>query len=158
MPTMTDYKTFLADVRKRTGLDAFTPDDSGLVSVRVQDEYNVNLQFVAPSGKILCFVEVADLPKDAGREIYRDLLAGGLFGAETAGGYFALATDTETVVYNYLFDFDPVATDPEVFIETLEKIIQLCDMWAERIVATIADDKITADEAPGSGSPMRLDP
>ncbi len=75
MTTLDDYKEFFAGLRKRTGLDALEPDDAGLVSVRVQDEYNVCFRFIQPSGKILCFVEVADLPKDAGREVYRDLLA-----------------------------------------------------------------------------------
>ena len=75
MPTIDDYKNFFADLCKRTGIKALESDDAGLVSVRVQDEYNVNFQFLKPSGKILCFVEVADLPKDAGREVYRELPA-----------------------------------------------------------------------------------
>ena len=64
MPTIEDYKDFLAVLRKQTGLEALAPDDTGLVSLRVQDEYNLNLQFVKPSGKILCFVEVAELAND----------------------------------------------------------------------------------------------
>ena len=57
------------------------------------------------------------------------------FGKETAGGYFALEPDTETVVYNYFFDFERAAEDTEDFVATLEKILQLCDIWAERIKA-----------------------
>ena len=149
MPTLEDYKTFLAQIRKETGIDALTSDESGLVTVRVQDEYTVNLQFVEATGKILCFIEVAELPKDAGREVYRDLLAGGLFGKETAGGYFAQEPDTETVVYNYFFDFDRAAGDPEEFVATLEKVLQLCDIWAERIRTDLTDggqDVGNADE------------
>ena len=69
MPTLDDYKDFFAVLRKRTGIEALEPDDAGLVSVRVQDEYNLNFQFVKSAGKILFFIEVADLPKDAGRPL-----------------------------------------------------------------------------------------
>ena len=160
MPTLDEYKTFLSAIRQQTGLDSITPDESGLVSVRVQDEYNVNLQFVESSGKILCFIEVAELPKDAGREVFRDLLAGGLFGRETGGGYFALEPETETVVYNYLFDFDRAAADPEEFVATLEKILQLCDIWADRIRGNLAG----GNDAPADETSLhttfhfRLDP
>ena len=124
MKTREDYDRFLAEARKTTGIDALTPNETGLVSLRVQDEYNVNLQFIEATGKILCFIEVAELPKDAGREVYRDLLAGGLFGKETAGGYFTLEPDTETVVYNYFFDLETAEKDVEEFVSTLEKIFQ----------------------------------
>ena len=92
--TMDDYKDFLAEVRKATGIETLKPDESGLVSVRVDDAYNVNFQFVEATGRILCFVEVAELQPGAPSEVYRDLLAGGLFGKDTAGGYFALEPET----------------------------------------------------------------
>ena len=139
MHTLEDYKTLLGAVRAHTGLDMMVPDESGLVSVRVQDAYNVNLQFVEATDKVLCFIEVAELPRDAGKAVYRDLLAGGLFGKDTAGGFFALEPQTETVVYNYIFDFDKAAADIEDFVETLEKILQLCDIWAERIRNNLTD-------------------
>ena len=158
MPTIDDYKNFFADLCKRTGIKALESDDAGLVSVRVQDEYNVNFQFLKPSGKILCFVEVADLPKDAGREIYRELLAAGLFGLETAGGHFTLAAETETVVYDYLFDFEPAAADPEAFVGAVEKIVQLCDVWADRIRGILAGGKDPAAAVPDAGPSLRLNP
>ncbi|MBQ6007529.1 MAG: type III secretion system chaperone [Kiritimatiellae bacterium] len=131
--SMDDYKAFMAEVRKSTGIETLQPDESGLVSVRVDDAYNVNFQFVEATGRILCFVEVAELPPGAPSSVYRDLLAGGLFGKDTAGGYFALEPETETVVYNYFFDFETAAKDVEEFLATIEKILQLCDIWAERI-------------------------
>ena len=131
--TADDYIKFLAEVRKASGVDTLTPDDTGLVSVRVDDTYNVNLQFVEATGRVLCFVEVAKLPTDASKAVYRDLLIGGLFGRDTAGGYFALEPETETVVYNYFFDLEEAAKDVDDFVHTLEKILQLCDIWAERI-------------------------
>ena len=133
MKTREDYEKFLEEVRKTTGIEALTPDETGLVSVRVQDEYNVNLQFIEETGKILCFVEVAELPKEAGREVYRELLSAGLFGKETAGGYFSLEPNTEIVVYNYFFDLEMVEKDVDEFVAALEKILQLCDLWAERL-------------------------
>ena len=139
MNTLEDYKRFLADVRKQTGIESLAPDDSGLVSVRVDDAYNVNLQFVEATGNVLCFVEVAELPTDAPKAVYRDLLAGGLFGKDTAGGFFALEPETETVVYNYFFDLDRAAEDTEDFVDTIEKILQLCDLWAERLKAPGGD-------------------
>ncbi|MBP5639131.1 MAG: type III secretion system chaperone [Victivallales bacterium] len=142
MKTRKDYDKFLEEVRKTTGIDALTPDETGLVSVRVQDEFNVNLQFVEATGRILCFIEVAELPKDAGREVYRELLAAGLFGKETAGGYFALEPNTEIVVYNYFFDLETAELDVDDFVAVLEKILQLCDLWSERLkdVLTVNDD------------------
>ena len=150
MNTLEDYNRFLAEVRKQTGIEALKPDDSGLASVRVDDTYNVNLQFVAATGKILCFIEVAELPTDVPRTVYRDLLVGGLFGKDTAGGYFAIEPESETVVYNYFFDFDRAAGDPEDFVDTLEKILQLCDLWAERIKERLSGggDAAADDSAP----------
>ena len=139
MTSRETYVELLAQARKETGIESLVADESGLVSVRVDDAYNVNLQLVEATGRVLCFVEVADLPKDAPKEVYRDLLAGGLFGKDTAGGHFSLEPETETVVYNYLFDFDTAAQDIDDFIETLEKILQLCDIWAERIKGNLAD-------------------
>ena len=133
MPTIDDYKTFFETIRKQTGLEMLTPDDDGLVSIRVDDEYNVNMQFIENSAKILCFVEVATLTDDAGTAVYRDLLSGSLFGKETAGGYFALEAESNTIIYNYLFDFDTAVADPENFVETLENILQLAAIWADRI-------------------------
>ena len=46
MATIDDYKTFLETIRKQTGLDMLVPDDDGLLSFRVDDEYNINLQFL----------------------------------------------------------------------------------------------------------------
>ena len=133
MNTKDEYEAFLAELRKETGLDAFAADETGLVSVRVDDVYTLNLQFVEATGKILCFVEIATLPKDASAAVFRDLLEGGLFGKDTAGGYFALEPETETVVYNYFFDFEKASADVDGFISTMEKILQLCDIWADRI-------------------------
>ena len=147
-----DYEKFLGEVQKATGIASFAPDDSGLVSVRVDDAYNVNLQFIEATEKILCFVEVAELPRDASKDVYRDLLIGGLFGKDTAGGYFALEPETETVVYNYTFDFHKASEDVEDFISTLEKILQLCDMWAERIKRDLSGGD-GSDEAPPRSGP-----
>lgn len=149
MKTIEDYKTFLSQVRQETGLSAISSDDSGLVTVRVDDRYNLNLQFVEATGRILCFIEVATLPKDAPRKVYRDLLIGGLFGKETAGGYFALEDETEAVVYNYFFDFEDAAKDIPEFVSTVEKILQLCDIWADRIQAMLhPEEDVPALEAP----------
>ena len=65
MQTMNAYRDFLAEVRKTTGISALSPDESGLVSVKVDDAYNVNFQFVEATGRILCFVEVAELQPGA---------------------------------------------------------------------------------------------
>ena len=152
MATKEDYTKFLKQIREETGIDSLVPDASGLVSVRVEDRFNVNLQFVEATGKVLCFVEVAQLPADTSKDVYRDLLAGGLFGKETAGGYFALEPDTETVVYNYFFDFEKAAADIEAFIDTLEKILQLCDIWTERIKGGRASDDMKPSGYPSDGN------
>jgi hypothetical protein len=133
MASKEDYLKFMSEVRKVSGVDTLTPDETGLVSIRVDDAYNVNLQFVEATGKILCFVEVTALPPDASKAVYRDLLVGGLFGRDTGGGYFAVEPETQTVVYNYFFDLEAAAKDVEEFVHTIEKILQLCDIWAERI-------------------------
>ena len=132
------YDRFLAEVRKETGIEAMTADEAGLVTVRVEEKYNLNLQFVEASGRILCFVEIAVLPKDAPKEVYRDLLAGALFGKDTAGGFFTLEEETESVVYNYFFDLETAAKDVDDFVSTLEKILQLCDVWCERIASKLS--------------------
>ena len=140
MKGIEDYKAFLAKVSEETGIAAFKPSDDGLASMRVDDAYNVNLQFVEATGKVLCFIEVMELPPDAPKAVYRDLLVGGLFGKDTAGGYFSLEPETETVVYNYFFDLETVSSDIEEFIHTIEKILQLCDIWTERIKEDMSAD------------------
>ena len=140
MKANSDYEQLLAEVRKVSGIESLKADEYGLVSVRVDDAYNVNLQFVEATGKILCFVEVAELPKDAPREVYRDLLVGGLFGKDTAGGFFAVEPESEAVVYSHFFDLEAAAKDVEGFVSTLEKILQLCDIWAERIRRVLAGE------------------
>ena len=148
MKTMDDYKVFLAAVRKETGIEALTSDETGLVTVNVDEKYNVNLQFVEATGKVLCFIEITTLPKDAPAAVFRDLLVGGLFGKDTAGGYFAVEPESETVVYNYFFDLEKAAADTEDFIATLEKILQLCDIWSERIRRVLAGDTESSPAAP----------
>ena len=64
MASKEEYGQFLGVIRKQTGLEMLVPDADGLVTVRVQDEYNVGLQFVEETGKILCFVEMATLPPE----------------------------------------------------------------------------------------------
>ena len=150
MATREEYESFLAEVRQQTGIEAMTSDDAGPVSVCVDEKYNVNLQFVEATGKVLCFIEVAELPHDAPKAVYRDLLAGGLFGKETAGGYFALEAETETVVYNYFFDLATAARDVEDFVSTLEKILQLGDVWAERIQHALSVDAMPSAEQAAS--------
>lgn len=140
MFSKSDYDAFLSALRKETGIESLVSDEGGLVSVRVDDACNMNLQFVEATGKILCFVEVAQLPADAQKAVYRDLLVGGLFGKDTAGGYFALEPESETVVYNYFFDLGKAAGDVEEFVSTLEKILQLCEIWAERIRRGLAGE------------------
>lgn len=148
MTNKEDYGKFLAEVRKTSGIESLRPDETGLVSVRVDDTYNVNLQFVEATGRVLCFVEVAELPPDAPKKVYRDLLAGGLFGKDTAGGYFAIEPETETVVYNYFFDLEAAAKDVDGFIHAIEKILQLCDMWAERIKEGLGEHAVADDHVP----------
>lgn len=153
MLSRNDYDRFLAEVRKETGIEAMSADEAGLVTVRVEEKYNLNLQFVEASGRILCFVEIAVLPKDAPKEVYRDLLAGGLFGKDTAGGFFTLEEETESVVYNYFFDLETAAKDVDDFVSTLEKILQLCDVWCERIASKLSgaggDGGVVGDGAVG---------
>ena len=149
MKANSDYEQFLAEVRKVSGIESLKADESGLVSVRVDDAYNVNLQFVEDTGKILCFVEVAELPKGAPAVVFRDLLVGGLFGRDTAGGYFAVEPESETVVYNYFFDLETAAKDVEEFIATLEKILQLCDIWAWRIKGLLVGEHEGTDGRAG---------
>ena len=148
------YKTFLGEVRKATGIESFTCDESGLVSVRVDDKYNLNLQMLDDADRMLCFVEVTALPADASKAVYRDLLVGGLFGRDTGGGYFTVEPETETVVYNYFFDAARAAQDVDEFISTLEKILQLCDVWAERIRRCLsgedAEESVAHEAAPHS--------
>ncbi len=142
MRTIEEYRAFIAEVRKVTGLDMLVPDEGGLVSVRIDDRYDLCLQYVEGPGRVLCFVEIAELPADAPKAVYRELLAGSLFGRDTAGGFFSLEPKSEAVVYNYLFEGGEAEKDPEDFVRTLEKILQLCDAWTSRI-----DDVL--DEAMG---------
>ena len=134
MTTMQEYKTFLGQVAKAASLETLEPDDEGLLSLRLEDEYTLNLQFILATGTILCFVEIAQLDDEAPKEaIYRELLTGSLFGKDTAGGYFSLEPESESVIYNYVFDANQAAAEPAEFVHTLERVLSLVDIWAGRI-------------------------
>ena len=45
------------------------------------------------------------------------------------------------MIYNYFFDLNEISNDVENFIDTIEKMLQLCDMWVERISTTADNDK-----------------
>ena len=156
MASKEDYLKFMSEVRKVSGVDMLTPDETGLVSIRIDDAYNVNFQFVEATGKVLCFVEVATLPSDASKAVYRDLLVGGLFGKDTAGGYFAVEPESESVVYNYFFDLEEAAKDVEEFVHTIEKILQLCDIWAERIRRDLSGEEAEGVSNGGTGQPAHF--
>lgn len=153
MSTKQDYEAFIAKIAEQTGIAALAPDEDGLVSVRVEETYILNLQYVEPSSKILCFLEIARIPEDAGAKVYRDLLAANLFGQGTGGGYFSVEPTENTVVYNYTFDFDPDSADPEFFVQALEKILTLADFWATSLTGVTAEGS-PADEAPASPDAM----
>ena len=156
MVSKEDYLKFMSEVRKVSGVDTLTPDETGLVSIRVDDAYNVNLQFVEATGRVLCFVEVTALPSDASKAVYRDLLVGGLFGKDTAGGYFAVEPESESVVYNYFFDLEAAAKDVEEFVHTIEKILQLCDIWAERIRRDLSGEEAEGVSNGGTEQPAHF--
>ncbi|MBP5674078.1 MAG: type III secretion system chaperone, partial [Victivallales bacterium] len=78
--------------------------------------------------------------ENAGVAVYRDLLTGSLFGKDTGGGYFTMEGESNTVIYNCMFDFATAAADPENFVETLENILQLVDIWADRISGNLGKE------------------
>lgn len=131
--TLEQYSDYMKEVGTQSGLGELKADADGLISLGIEDLYEMNIQFISQTSKILIFVELLKLPKDADRDVYRELLSAQLFGNETAGGYFSLEPISEAVLYNYIFDFDPIASPPDVFIHLLEQILTLSDMWAERI-------------------------
>jgi hypothetical protein len=149
MQTIKDFQKFLAAVREATGIQDMTADDGGLLSVRVDDSYTVNLQFIEATARVLCFIEVAAIPAEAPARLYRELLAAGLFGQETAGGYFAIEDESGTLIYNYFFDGDGIESDPEEFVSALEKILQLCDLWADRVNVILSEEHVQTGMASG---------
>ena len=42
------------------------------------------------------------------------------------------------VIYNYFFNGEETAKDVDGFVFTLEKILQLCEMWSERITDSLS--------------------
>lgn len=149
--TLEDYTKFMDTVSDALQNPDFKSDPDGLVRVSAEGDYELNLQFVAASSKILAFVQIAELPPTAGKEVYRALLAAGLFGKETAGGNFALEPETNAVIYSYLMDFDPETIEAEPFIRTLENVISLSDLWANRLIELMETEG--SESAPASEEP-----
>ena len=135
------YKKFLSDVKAETGIDSFEPDENGLVAINVDEKYNIYLQLIEGTARVLCFIEVCTLAKDTPKNVYRDLMVGALFGQDTAGGFFTIEPQTETLIYNYFFDLSDIKDDVEDFTDTLEKMLQLCDFWQERINTSEDNEK-----------------
>ena len=57
------------------------------------------------------------------------------------GGYFTIEPQSETLIYNFQFELNDITKDIEVFIATLEKMLQLCDMWMDRINTSADNDE-----------------
>ena len=139
MTTREDYDRFLAEVRKQTGIEALTSDDAGLVSVNVDEKYNVNLQFVEASGKVLCFIEVATLPYDAPKAVYRDLPL-----VRTTGKVTMPATAT--------VDFSDALRAGQV----QGKVYVLAEAGSFDLPETLEDWTITPALAEGQGEPKLI--
>ena len=69
MQSIEEFQQFLGSVSKLTGQELLAADERGLVAVTVDGELALNLQFVPATGKVLCFVEVAQIPADAPVEL-----------------------------------------------------------------------------------------
>lgn len=82
-------------------------------------------------------------------EDYRKFLAA----VRKQTGIEALEPESETVLYNYFFDLDRAAEDVEEFIATLEKILQLCDLWAERVKGALP---AAGASAPAASPPLGI--
>ena len=143
---MKQYCEFLEKVADAASLGDLTPDESGLVSLMIDGRLGLNLQYVPETSKIFCFVDMCALPVDAEGSILRDLLAANLFYTETAGGTFAIESESARVIYQYMFDFVPETADAKQFVSILEKILSLVDLWIERIngVATQRGEGVDA--------------
>ena len=51
-----------------------------------------------------------------------------------------LSPITEDPFWAHFFDLETAANDTEEFIHVIEKILQLCDLWAERIKGAMGSD------------------
>lgn len=143
------YDNLLNAVGKIASLGDLTSDGDGLVSLKIDGAYILNLQLLQDSESILCFVELMKITdEETSGAIFRELLSGNLFGRDTNGGYFGLETETMTVVYHYTVKLDQVEDSPETLVGVLESILALCDLWTERIKALPAKDAAAADDRP----------
>ena len=132
-------------MREITGQELLRADDQGLVSVTVNGKLQMTLQFSQATGRVLCFVEIAQIPPNAPVKLYQHLLAAGLFGQETAGGYFSLEETAGTVVYNCVL-YGEELISPEEFITQLENILQVCEIWEMRIEAALHEQSEASEQ------------
>ena len=54
----------------------------------------------------------------------------------------------------FVLDLDPATADPEEFVDAIEKILQLCDMWAERIQGKLHEAGMSEDVNDVFGHPL----
>ena len=143
---MEQYREFLGKVAEVASISDLTPDEDGLVSLKVDGSVGLNLQFIPQTSKIFCFVDMCDIPVDAGGKLLKDLLSANLFYTETAGGSFAIDVGSNRVIYQYMFDFVPETADATEFVAVLEKILSLMDLWIARVNGSSAESE--GDAAP----------
>ena len=125
------YLKFMSEVRKVSGVDTLTPDETGLVSIRVDDAYNVNLQFVEATGKILCFVEVTALPPDANGAFGAMMLQANFHLRATEGA--TLCQNPETQAYALVRPFPLAITDVESLAAGLESLANQTENWRKAL-------------------------
>ena len=69
---------------------------------------------------------------------------------ESAGGTFALERESNTVVYSLLVDLTP-ELEAERFVRTLEQMLELVKVWAEKLLgelAPAAEEKVDFTSVP----------
>ncbi len=140
MSSRVDYDLFLNRFAVKCGLDTLTPDEEGLVRLLIGQKQTLNIAYQEATAQILVFLDVTKLPETVSSDVYRALLSAGLFGQEACGGWFALEPAENVIIYQRLFNFDPDVLSADVFLDAVEKILSLVEVWSGRLAGLLATE------------------
>lgn len=136
----------LAAIGQQAGLGNVALDANGVCRLVFDGVTEVDLERSPDGGSLLLHAALGPEPPHAEPEFYRMLLAGNLYGRQTAGNVLALLPVEGTV---FLCRAVPLErADADAFADLLAEFVRQTRQWAARIHSGLAGDQAPLPDAP----------
>ena len=122
----------ITHLRAALGLDDLEFNSVNVCRLLVDDDIEIDLEFVAEDDALYCYSVVGTtFDENQKRDWAEVLLAANLFGRETAGASFALDEETDDILLCRVFDMVDLSADR--FLRQLEEFSNVSSYWSGRL-------------------------